>query len=76
MPEVLPSHSVNRWYRVYRSDTKTHADVFAEKYFDSEAEAFGYWQNRSATLGFDRVNRPVRSHENRAVWAVCVDAQQ
>jgi hypothetical protein len=73
--EVLPSSGVNRWYQVRRSGAGAHLLVFAERYFDSEADAFEYWERRSADLGADRVNRPVRSHEDPLVWAVCIDPQ-
>ena len=55
IPEVLPTFGVNRWYSVRRSGTNEQWHVFAEKYFDSEAEAVHYWESRSGTLGFDRV---------------------
>ena len=75
MPEVLPTHGVNRWYRLRRplSDELWH--FFAERYFDSEQEAFAYWEQRRSELGPDRVHRPVPSHENPLVWAVCIDPQ-
>jgi hypothetical protein len=73
MPEVLPTYQVNRWYKVRRVGTHEYLEVFAEKYFDSEADAFNYRQHRSVTLGFDRVHGPIPSHENAAVWAVCIE---
>ena len=75
MSQVLPTQTVNRWYRLRRplSDESWH--FFAERYFDSEQEAFAYWENRRSELGHDRVHRPVPSHENAFVWAVCIDPQ-
>jgi hypothetical protein len=75
MPQVLPTGNVNRWYQLRRplSDDVWH--FFAERYFDSEQEAFAYWEQRRSELGPDRVHRPVPSHENPLVWAVCIDPQ-
>ena len=75
MSEVLPTHGVNRWYRLRRplSDELWH--FFAERYFDSEQEAFAYCEQRRNELGPDRVHRPVLSHEDPLVWAVCIDPQ-
>ena len=55
MPEVLSTHGVNRWYRLRRplSDELWH--FFAERYFDSEQEAFAYCEQRRNELGSDRV---------------------
>ena len=78
MAEVLPSSRVDRWYQVRRSGTDQAQDpvlLFAERYFDREAEAFDYWERRMCEVGPDRVHRPVRSHEDPHVWAVCIDPQ-
>jgi hypothetical protein len=73
MPEVLPTRGVNRWYQVTRSGSNEPWQVFAERYFDSKSEAFAYWESRSAELGYDRVCRPLHSHEDPVIWAVCID---
>ena len=75
MPQVLPTQTVNRWYRLRHPVTDEASDFFAERYFDSEQEAFMYWEQRGSELGADRVHRPVPSHENASVWAVCIDPQ-
>jgi hypothetical protein len=72
MPQVLPGNNVNRWYRLPLARNAQLADWFAERYFDSHSEALAHWQQRCDELGFNRVHRPVPSHENRAVWAVCI----
>ena len=75
MPEVLPTSTVNRWYTLRRPGSNEQWLFFAERYFDSKAEAFAYWEQRSDEVGFSRAPHPVRSHENREVWAVCIDPQ-
>jgi len=72
LPEVLPARGVNRWYRLHKEDKRQTWDFFAERYFDSKPEAFVYWEQRAKELGFERVHRPVPSHENPSVWAVCI----
>ena len=75
MPQVLPTQGVNRWYQLRRPPSNEPWYFFAERYFDSEQEAFAYWEQRCGELGLDRVHRPVPSHENPLVWAVCIDPQ-
>ena len=75
MPQVLPTVSVNRWYQLRRPPGGELWHFFAERYFDSEQEAFAYWEQRGSELGLDRVHRPVPWHENGFVWAVCIDPQ-
>jgi hypothetical protein len=72
MPQVLPTRSVNRWYELRRPHSDQLFHFFAERYFDSEQEARAYWQQRRRELGLYRVHRPVPSHENPLVWAVCI----
>ena len=71
MPQVLPKSDVNRWYWLAIGGN-TPADFFAERYFDVHSEALTYWQQRCDELGIERVHRPVPSHENPQVWAVCI----
>ena len=75
MPQVLPTQTVNRWYRLRRPHSDEPGYFFAEQYFDSEQEAFAYCEHRRGELGPDRVHRPVPSHESPLVWAVCIDPQ-
>jgi hypothetical protein len=75
MPQVLPTGRVNRWYQLRRPLSDEVCHFFAERYFDSGQEAFAYWEQRQSELGPDRVHRPVLSHENPRVWAVCIDPQ-
>ena len=75
MQQVLATQSVNRWYQRRRPPTNHPWHFFAERYFDSEQEAFAYCEQRRSEIGPDRVHRPVPSHENPLVWAVCIDPQ-
>ena len=72
MPQVLPTNDVNRWYQVRRGTDHETCLFFAERYFDSESDAFEYWERRTSELGFERVHRPLASHENPRIWAVCI----
>ena len=46
MAQVLPTQTVNRWYRLRRPLSDKVWQFFAEWYFDSEQEAFAYWEQR------------------------------
>jgi hypothetical protein len=75
MPEVVPTHGVNCWYRLRRRPGDELCDFFEERYFDSEQEALSYWEQRESELGPERVLRPLPSRENPLVWAVCIDPE-
>ncbi len=75
MPQMLPRNNVNRWYRLPLPGDAQKADWFAERYFDSHSEALAYWHQRCDELGFNRVYPPRPSHENQAVWAVCIETE-
>jgi hypothetical protein len=47
--------------------------LWAEKFFDTQAEAFDYYEHRRHEHPTGRVHPPVASHEGDAVWAVCAD---
>jgi hypothetical protein len=72
MPE-LSCALRNRWFRVKWPDERQLKPAWAEKYFDTHAEAFDYAELRRAGHPAGRVHRPVQSHESPAAWAVCVD---
>jgi hypothetical protein len=72
MPELSP-HGRNRWYRLRWPDERHLKPAWADKYFDNHAEAFAYYQRLCAEDPAAHVHRPVRDHENRGLWVVCVE---
>ncbi len=72
MPE-LPAALRNRWFRIRWAGEREAGYAWAEKFFDNHAEAFDYYERRLAEHPTGRVHPPLASHEDAAVWAVCVD---
>lgn len=72
MPEVAASLH-HRWFRIRWPGQKETTYAWAEKFFDSRTEAFDYYERRLAEHPAGRVHPPLASHEDAAVWAVCVD---
>jgi hypothetical protein len=72
MPEVSATRR-NRWYRVRWADERQLKPAWAEKYFDTFAEAFAYYELRRAEHPTGRVHRPVQSQEAPMAWVICVD---
>jgi hypothetical protein len=70
----LSAAARNRRYRVRWPEERQLKPTWAEKYFDTFAEAFDYAARRRAEHPTGRVHRPVQSHEQPTAWAVCVDA--
>lgn len=73
MPEVLPSHPLNRWYPIRWPGDAQPAEAFAEKYFDSAQDALEYAERRRTEITPRRVSGPISSREDPNVWAVCVE---
>src|SRR3954452_9262123 len=67
MPEVSPDGR-NRWYRVKWPDERQLKPAWAEKYFDSHAEAFDYFERRRTEHPTGRVHRPLQSQDKPTVW--------
>jgi len=72
MPE-LSTAARNRGYRARWPDQRQLQPAWAEKYFDTYAEAFDYSERRRAEHPTGRVYRPLQSQEKPAAWVVCVD---
>ena len=73
MPEVLPSHPLNRWYSIRWPGDMQAAEAFAEKYFDSAQDALAYAERRRTEIAPRRVSGPIASREDPNVWAVCIE---
>lgn len=73
MPEVLPSHPLNRWYAIRWPGDMQTAEGFAEKYFDSAQDALAYAERRRNEIAPRRVSGPIPSREDPNVWAVCIE---
>jgi hypothetical protein len=73
MPELLPAHSVNRWYRLRWPGDLQPSEVWAEKYFDAHDDALRYFERRQVELSPRQVHMPIHSHEDPGIWVVCVE---
>jgi len=49
------------------------SELWAERFFSTHAEAFDYYERRSAEHPSARVHMPVHAQESDGAWAVCVD---
>lgn len=63
----------SRWFRLRLPGDCHDSQLWAERFFASQAEAFDYYERRRAEHPTGRVHRPVEAHEAPLAWAVCVD---
>ena len=65
--------SRNRWYRLRLPGDCRDTQLWAERFFTSQAEAFDYYERRRAEHPARRVHRPVEAQEPPLAWVVCLD---
>ena len=69
----LPAGSRQRWFRLRLTGDCRDTQLWAERFFASQAEAFDYYERRRAEHPAGRVHRPVPAQEGDGAWAVCSD---
>ena len=69
----LPAEDRRRWFRLRLPGDCHDSQLWAERFFSTHAEAFDYYERRSAEHPSARVHMPVHAQESDGAWAVCVD---
>ena len=69
----LPAGSRHRWFRLRLRGDCRDAHLWAERFFQSQAEAFDYYERRRGEHPTGRVHPPVPAQEDDRAWAVCSD---
>jgi hypothetical protein len=65
--------SRHRWFRLRLPGDCRDSQLWAERFFATQAEALDYYERRRAEHPTGRVHRPVEAQEPPTAWAVCVD---
>jgi len=69
----LPAGSRNRWFRLRLPGDCRDTQLWAERFFASQAEPFDYYERRRAEHPTGLVHRPVEAQEMDGARDVCVD---